>query len=70
MTTKPTALPEPNHQGLREDYFTQQQLIDYGRAEYLRGLEDAAIVADTYTRWSSNGLVGEAIRELAKEQQT
>jgi hypothetical protein len=46
MTTKPTALPEPNHQGLREDYFTQQQLIDYGRAEYLRAIEDAAALVD------------------------
>lgn len=66
MTTKPTALPEhePHHKFMK--VYTQQQLIDYGRAEYLRGLEDAAKVCEE-GNLGTNYACAEAIREF-KEQ--
>jgi hypothetical protein len=68
MTAKPTALPEhePHHKFMKA--YTQQQLIAYGRAEYLRGLEDAADLCDTFDATHQKYLA-KAILAL-KEQQT
>ena len=58
-----------------EKLYTQHQLIDYGRAEYLRGLSEAAELCANDYATDSEAAYGhecsEAIRALAlKEQQT
>ena len=71
MTTKPTALPPAFGYLLsRLHGWTEQQLIDYGRAEYLRGLED--VCADWIQSYGFDMYgVAEHVRALAlKEQQT
>jgi hypothetical protein len=81
MTTKPTALPEPSDHDYhayypdeRIDYYTQQQLIDYGRAEYLRAIEQCAALTMHYLiqRLAIDDLdIPNHIRALAtKKQQT
>jgi len=50
--------------------YTESQLRDYGRAEYLRGLEQCAMLCDSLIHYGevSGVLCAKAIRALAKEQ--
>ena len=71
MTTKPTALPPAFGYLLsRLHGWTEQQLIDYGRAEYLRGLEDAVQQCEKHFYGSAPFAIKNGIEALAKEQQT
>ena len=81
MTTKPTALPEPlgsiafasdGYDGewvSSQGAYSEDQMRDYGRAVRLEALEDAASWLDIYDG-PIRARRAEAIRALAKEQQT